>query len=219
MFNKRSIIKGLAIAIAAGCLGFAAAPSQAVTLNFDGITNNVNDPAIEAQVTIDITDNSANIAHTVKAILSVSSGVSMAVANLYVDDNGLFSGINSFVNGTGVKWGLGGSPGSIPAGNNANPDFNTNTALDSGALAGAGGKPAHSVNPGENVTLIYTLAAGKNFSDVLDQIANGDLRFGIHVIGIDPSVSAVTHLVPEPASMATLGLGLGLVALRRRRKA
>ena len=76
--------------------------------------------------------------------------------------------------------------------------------------------PTHKgINPGQWVKVTYDLLPGKDISDVINALGNGDLRIGIHIIGLPDGSSESAILIPEPATM--LILGLGSVLLRKRK--
>ncbi|MFH1371643.1 MAG: PEP-CTERM sorting domain-containing protein, partial [Planctomycetota bacterium] len=62
----------------------------------------------------------------------------------------------------------------------------------------------------------FDLINGGTLEDVIDELNNGTLRVGIHIIGLPDGSSESAILVPEPATMCLLGLGaLGLLKKRR----
>ncbi|NUN98546.1 MAG: PEP-CTERM sorting domain-containing protein, partial [Candidatus Omnitrophica bacterium] len=75
--------------------------------------------------------------------------------------------------------------------------------------------------PGEWLGVGFNLLSGKTFADVLADIADGDLRIGIHVQGFrnGGSESFVNNgVVPEPATVGLLAAGLLSLAAGRRRR-
>ena len=77
--------------------------------------------------------------------------------------------------------------------------------------------PIWGVSPGESLGVEFSLSSG-DISLVLQELLDTTLRIGIHVQnfnGSGGSESFVNQPVPEPATMALLGLGV--LMLRRRR--
>ena len=80
--------------------------------------------------------------------------------------------------------------------------------------------PANGVDAAsESLGVIFNLAGGGTYQDVLDELMNGDLRIGIHVqaFGDGGSESFVNLPIPEPGTAMLMGLGLMLLTHRRRR--
>jgi hypothetical protein len=83
------------------------------------------------------------------------------------------------------------------------------------------------VNPGERLGISFAYASGKSFDNVDGELSLGDLRIGIHVQGFDGGGSesfvnlppSETPPIPEPATVAMLLAGLGIVGWRVRRRA
>jgi hypothetical protein len=192
----------------------AAAPSGAVTLGFDCITNNLaGDCTIgEAQLTVDVTDpGGGQIAFT---FLNVGTEDS-SITDVYWDDGSLL-GIASITNTPGfVEFSSPASPGNLPGANNADPDFETTAGFSADSDPPA--QPM-GVNPGETLVVIFSLQGGQTFADAIDELTDGRLRIGIHVQGFESegSESFVNHPVPEPGTAALFGGGLLALAAGRR---
>jgi hypothetical protein len=77
---------------------------------------------------------------------------------------------------------------------------------------------ANGIGVGEFLAIEFTLQGGQGFQDLIDQLASGELRVGLHVIAFDSqgSESFVNVPVPEPASGALLAGGLVALAWRAR---
>ena len=166
----RSTTLGLGLAVT---LWMSAA--NAATLNFVSITNNnAGDAAAgEAQLTVDVTDNGGG---QVLFTFLNAGPVASSIARVYFDDEAsLLPATATIINGTGVTFGAGASPGNVPAGNTV--DFAATYA------AGANSPPPHKgVNPGESLGLVFALMGGSDVGDVLNALAGGQLRIGFHAI-------------------------------------
>lgn len=208
----------LAAAVCCGALGVSSA--NAVTFGFTNITgNNINDAnAGEAQLSVDITDAGAGF---VDFTFSNVGPNAMSITDVYFDDGTLLA-IASIFNGTGVAFSQGASPGDLPGGNSVGFMATVGFTADSDPPAQPNG-----VNPGETLTIRFSLQGGKTFADVLAAMAlgfaDGGLVIGIHVQGFagGGSESFITHdgppVIPVPTGVA-LGLaGLAPVLARRRR--
>ena len=198
----------------------APVPARAVALGFGCISNNIaGDCAIgEAQLAVDVLDAGGG-----QVLFSFSNAgpAASSITDVYFDDGSLLSiavVINDLVAPGIVDFSQGASPGDLPAGNNADPDFNTTAGFN--ADSNPPTQP-NGVNPGEVLGIQFALLPGKTYADVLAELGDGTLRIGLHVQGYASggSESLVNEPLPEPATLALLMLGAGaLVAARSRRR-
>jgi hypothetical protein len=213
-------------------LFFGANQSQAYTLGFYNISNNnATDAATgESQLFVDVNPYGIN---QVEFYFYNKGLLASSITDIYFDDGSLLS-ISSIINGSGVDFKQGASPGDLPSGNTANPAFVASSGFTADSQPPA---QPNGVNPDENVSIIFDLQTGKTFSDVLAALALPDphftidpitgkpidhwLRIGIHVQGFEGggSESFVNNPVPLPAAAWLLGTGLlGMAAIRKRIK-
>ena len=184
--------------------------ANASLYNFFNITNNdAGDAAIgEAQLSVDVTDPGGNQA----LFTFLNSGPeASSIADVYFDDNSgqLFS-IASIDNSfSGVSFSEGASPGNLPGGNTIG--FSADFSADSDPPAQPNG-----VNPGEELGVLFNLAGGSSFADVIGGMNSGDLLAGIHVQGF-ASGGSESFVTPIPPTVLLLGSSLiGLAGIRRK---
>jgi hypothetical protein len=165
-----------------------------------------------------------------------------SIADVYFDDGTLLSISGITDSGAGVAFAAPATPGDLPGGNLANPDFVTsrNFSADSAAPVEANGVNA---GLGEWLSINFSLQSGKTFADVLTALNLGQtllsdptdlgLRIGMHVQAIGTPGGSDSYIngptlpgvntneeVPEPASIVLAAIGgLGAVAAGRRRRA
>jgi hypothetical protein len=114
----------------------------------------------------------------------------------------------------GVVFSAGCSPGDLPGGTPYG--FTTSYCAQSTSPVSPNG-----VNPGEWLNFAFTLQSGASVEDVLDAIYRGDYRVGVKLQGFDSEGSEsgiVLNGVPEPSALLSIGTGLLLLPLLRRRR-
>ncbi|MGH7392717.1 MAG: PEP-CTERM sorting domain-containing protein [Candidatus Rokuibacteriota bacterium] len=184
--------------------------AEAVPFSFTCITNNnATDCATgEAQLSVDVTDPAGD--NNVLFTFSNSGPLASSITDVYFDDGTLLD-LAQVLNGSGVSFSEGASPPDLPGGNNVTPPFTVTVGFlaDSDPPAQPNG-----VNPGETLGILFTLQSGQEFQSVLDDLADGSLRIGIHVQGFIGGGSEAfvndggNGQVPAPATLVLLGLGL-----------
>lgn len=138
------------------------------------------------------------------------------IGALYFEDEaGLLASFVSVIDGDGVDFEAGGSPGDLPSG--TVEGFETDWIF-----AAENPKPRNGVGPGEEVTIVFTLADGTSFADLIAAMEAGSVRVGLHAppFGDHGNKSFVTGgdgpsiPTPEPGTLALLACALagGLAA-------
>jgi hypothetical protein len=137
--------------------------------------------------------------------------IECSIAEVYFDDGALL-GIASITGSTGVSFSQPATPGDLPSGNTLIPPFVTTAqfSVDSDP------PPTNGVNPGELLSITFDLQNDNQLEDVLNDLSNGGLRIGAHIIALPDGSSESAVTTPEPATICLLGLG-SPVFLRKRR--
>ena len=206
----------LLVVLLVGAL-FLCAPAMAIPLGFQNITNNNPvDAAIgESQLSVEVTPYASSTNQVLFYFSNVGPSAS-SITDVYFDNGDLFT-FGLILNSTGVSFSPEAAPVNLPGGRTIHFVANQALSADSNSPTQPNG-----VNPGEDLGIVLVLLAGNDFQNVLDELASGDLRVGIHVQGFASggSESFVNNPnpVPEPATMLLLGTGLiGLAAFGRKR--
>ena len=198
---------------------FIPLPAHALLLGFDSITNNnLADASIgETQLFVNVTGAGD---HQVLFQFGNTGSFASSICDVYFDDGSLLSmaGIAWIDNSSnGVSFSQDARPGNLPGGNNASPPFVTTAGFSADSDPEV---QPNGVNPGESLGIIFDLEDDQTFSNVLAELASGDLRIGIHVQGFDSGGSeSFVNSIPDPATVFLLGSAClmgGLAGFRRK---
>ena len=175
---------------------------------FDIFTNNgsyYNSPAIDLYV--EVSDGGDYIDFT----FCNESLVESSIARIYFDDDSLLD-TSAITEGAGTSFSQHATPRNLPSGKSLEPPF---VATEGFSFNGQAPRPQSGVNPGEWLRITFDIN-GSTFAAVINGLDTGAIRIGTHIIALPDGSSESAIAVPEPATIALLGLG-GLALIRRKR--
>lgn len=138
--------------------------------------------------------------------------IDSSIARIYFEDDSLLD-ISAITEGAGTSFSQPATPGNLPSGKLLEPPF---VATEGFSFNSQPPRPQSGVNPGEWLRIAFDIN-GSMFVAVINGLDTGTIRIGTHIIALPDGSSESAIAVPEPATIALLGLG-GLALLRRRRK-
>ncbi len=200
------------------CVGLmAAGPASATSFSFHCISGDGGGECAipTAELWVEVQDEGAG---EFSITLHNETGVRAPLTALYIEDgDGLIGGLVSIGGSVGVDFRIGAKPPGLPSG--SVEDFR-----EDWSFSARNPKPKHGVGSGESLTVVFSLADGFSYADVLAAMNDGSLRVGLHAppIGSGGNKSLVTHAggaipAPEPSTLALLLAGGVGWAVRRRR--
>lgn len=201
-----NLIKICFVALLTTVASSLAGHTQATTIGFDQITTNgVESPA--GQLTVDVSDSAGRVLFK----FSNAGPLASRISEVYWDDDSGLLTNGPDVDGSSTSGGVDlsdspASPSNLPSGNTV--------SFAAEHSSGRKMSAANGVDPGEMAGFLFD----GDLTTVVNALGNGSLRIGMHVISIGSAGQSESFVnVPEPATLATLAIGICCLGSCRRR--
>jgi len=198
---------------------FVMSVSQATTLSFVNIENN-SSIDFSGQLSTDVTTDGSYAYF--KVFNDVDSGTYASITEVYFDYDTTLTTVSFYADsGTNVAFTDGANPANLPGGNDPAINFSADYSTDADNKPGI--QKENGVDAtGEFITFMATLSSLYNYDALLNSLADGTFRIGLHISaipdGYDNSDSYV-NIIPVPAAAWLFGTALfGFFATSRRKK-
>jgi hypothetical protein len=219
--QARMCVSVALVVISMMCVADVCASLDMEMYGFGCITNNsaTNADIGQYQITVEVSDEGTDGGFNLVGFKFINEGpADCVITEIYFQDGSIlgFASIDESLSGVDFKEDEVGSisPKNLPGGKSIDPQFIATTAF---SIEPLNPEPEWGVEPGEWVEIVYSLQSGKTYANIIEELNDGDLRIGTHVQAFGNGGSESFVNVPEPATMALLGLG-GLLLRKKRNR-
>lgn len=202
--NVSGILMRSVLVTVSGIVLMATSQTGAVLIDLEPFNVDESFDKSEIDIYVEVTEDDGQV----RFEFHNESFLDSTVKSIYFED-GVLDGIAGFEFGTDTLFEETKKPGNLPAGNT----FVTAYSADAKPPA-----PFNGIGIDDQLTIIMDLDEGATFEDLIGQITNNSLRIGIHVIALPDGSSFSAVSVPEPSTVAILGIG-SLFLIKRKKKA
>jgi hypothetical protein len=216
---KTAKATGMVVTLFLGMIIMVGAASSTPLSFFNITNNNAYDASSAGQFAVDVIQVGAQA----KFVFTNVGAIRCSITDVYFDDDNppILSGIASIGGVGAVDFTANAAPPNLPGGSAYS--FTATYSADSDSPIVWNGVNNSGL---ESLSIIFNIASGSAFSDLLTALGTGDFRVGLHVQGYKSGGSEAFlnnpgggSLIPEPTTVGLLAAGLvSLAGTRRRRR-